>query len=609
MSTATVVARRWLFVVVAVIAAAAFAQEPAKGKKGKAPAARMPEGVKVLRDVEYVPNGGASRSLDLYVPDKADHPLPLVVWIHGGGWRGGTKAGGPFAPLLEKGYAVASVEYRLSGEATFPAQIFDCKAAVRFLRAHAKEHNIDAGRVGVWGGSAGGHLVALLGTSGDVKEVEGDEGVTGVSSRVQAVCDWFGPSDLLTAHQSPTTDKRNSPGSPVFLLLGGTLEEKEELARRASPVTFVTKDDPPFLIMHGDQDPLVPIAQSYELRDALTAARVPVDMVVVKGAGHGGPLFQTPEAIRTVIDFFDGTLKPKEGRAAAAPARPPAPAAKPLPAGVRAIRDVEYVPGGGRPQTLDVYLPEKPAKQPMPLVVWIHGGGWVAGDKANPPGLAMIARGYAMASINYRFSQEALFPAQIYDCKAAVRYLRSHAKEHGIDPNHFGVWGASAGGHLVALLGTTGDVKELEGDEGVTGVSSRVQCVCDWFGPANFLTFYDHPSIFKREDPNSLINRLFGGEPAVKKELATRASPVFFASKDDPPFLIMHGDKDNLVPVEQSRELDEALRKAGVEVTLTVVPGAGHGFGGPGVAKLARQIDEFFDTHLLARPAATAQPR
>src|SRR3954465_965676 len=161
------------------------------------PQAKPPEGTKVHRDLEYVRGGHERQRLDLYVPEKADGPLPVIVWVHGGAWLGGSKeGGGPALPFVRRGYAVASVNYRLSQHARFPAQIEDCKAAIRWLRANAKTYKLDPDRFGAWGASAGVHLVALLGTSGDVKDLGGDGGTTGQSSRVQAVVDWFGPTDV-----------------------------------------------------------------------------------------------------------------------------------------------------------------------------------------------------------------------------------------------------------------------------------------------------------------------------------------------------------------------------------------------------------------------------
>ena len=200
--TSTKNACRILGLGVLLFAPAIYAAEPSDpAKAGKQPAPESSSskelpGVKALRNLEYARVGDKKLLLDLYLPEKPQGPLPLVIWIHGGAWLGGDKADCPARRLVQRGYAVASVNYRLSNEAIFPAQIKDCKAAVRWLRAHTAEYGLDAGHFGVWGASAGGHLVALLGTSGDTKDFDKGENL-GVSSRVQAVCDWFGPTDLL----------------------------------------------------------------------------------------------------------------------------------------------------------------------------------------------------------------------------------------------------------------------------------------------------------------------------------------------------------------------------------------------------------------------------
>jgi len=270
---------------------------------------RLPEGTQALRDLPYVEEGSKAQRLDLYLPANADHPLPLIIWIHGGAWLGGNKAQCPARPFLAQGYAVASVEYRLSPEAAFPAQIYDCKAAVRFLRANAKKYNLNSDRFGAWGSSAGGHLVALLGTSGDVKELEGPTGNLDQSSKVQCVCDWFGPTDFTTiaAQSGPEIRMRHDTAdSPESKLIGGTPADNPDKAKAVSPVTYVTKDAPPFLIMHGDKDPLIPLAQSQELDAALRKAGVDTTLFVVKGGGHG---FGGPEIMKQVRDFFDKHLK------------------------------------------------------------------------------------------------------------------------------------------------------------------------------------------------------------------------------------------------------------------------------------------------------------
>lgn len=263
----------------------------------------------VLRDLEYARVGAVSLRLDLYLPlHKGETRLPVVVWIHGGGWRGGDKAGTRAPEVLGEGYAVASINYRLSHQATFPAQIHDCKAAIRWLRAHADEFGLDPERIGVWGSSAGGHLAALLGTSGGVPELEGEVGGNlDRSSRVQAVCDFFGPADLLAILEPGAWPSHGSPTSPESLLLGGPVAERVELARLASPVTHASPDDPPFLLVHGDRDPMVPLDQSERLHRALTAAGVDSTLYVVRGAGHG---FRDPAVDALVRWFFDRHLRP-----------------------------------------------------------------------------------------------------------------------------------------------------------------------------------------------------------------------------------------------------------------------------------------------------------
>jgi acetyl esterase/lipase len=280
-----------------------------KGPLAKKKASMPPlVGVKTERDLTYATvDGDRKLQLDLYVPEKAEGQLPLVIWIHGGGWRGGTKNVCPAAPFAMRGYVVASVEYRLSDVAKFPAQIEDCKAAIRWLRANADRYHIDPAKVGVWGGSAGGHLVALLGTAGDHKSWDVGEH-TDQSSRVQAVCDFFGPADL--GHM-PDDQAKRADGA-VALLLGGSVADKRDAARAASPITYVSKDDPPFLICHGTEDRLVPLAQSEKFHDALKDAGVTAKLVKVQGGGHGfrGESEPSPAEVQQIVRrFFDANLK------------------------------------------------------------------------------------------------------------------------------------------------------------------------------------------------------------------------------------------------------------------------------------------------------------
>jgi len=254
---------------------------------------------------------------------------------------------------------------------------------------------------------------------------------------------------------------------------------------------------------------------------------------------------------------------------------------------VKVVCDVVYASPDGHKQLLDLYLPAS-AKSPVPLILFIHGGGWEAGDKNCFPEGNPISRGYAVASIDYRLSQVAKFPAQIEDCKAAVRWIRANASKYNIDPNRIVAWGYSAGGHLAALLGTSGGIKRLEGTNPENSeVSSGVQAVVDCCGPTDFTTMGDFiPDV---------VERLLGGSVSKKRGLAVEASPVTYVTKDDPPFLIIHGKLDDLVPWQQSQELHDKLVKAGVESELHLLPNAGHGFGGPEIVEI---IYKFLDKHL-----------
>lgn len=273
----------------------------------------VPEGTRVYRDLAYVTKGHTRQKLDLYLPREGKN-LPLIINIHGGAFRGGSKEAGVPVDYLARGYAVASINYRLSQQAVFPAQIEDCKTAVRWLRAHATEYNLDHSHFAAWGSSAGGHLAAMLGTTGDVKAFEVGENL-GISSRVQAVVDYFGPTDFLQmdAHRTPNGQSHAPANSPESQLIGGPIQENKEKAARANPITYVTSNAPPFLICHGDHDPLVPHHQSELLEAALKKASVPVTFYTVKGAGHGGFRdSRVPELTREFLAKYLQPAKTKE---------------------------------------------------------------------------------------------------------------------------------------------------------------------------------------------------------------------------------------------------------------------------------------------------------
>ena len=273
----------------ALMSATSFAQQPGMGM-GMGPVAQPipPDGTRVLRDIAYVSGGHENQVLDLYLPEAGGN-LPLIIYIHGGAWLTGSKNQLPAIGYLERGYAVASVEYRFSQHAIFPAQIEDVKAAVRWLRAHADDYGIDADRFAAWGQSAGAHLSVLLGVTDGVTKFEVGENLD-VSSAVQVVIDNYGPTDFaqMDAHRLPDGQEHNPADSPESRLVGGALQENLGAVAQANPITYVSEGDAPMLVVHGDTDPLVPHHQSQILVAALEAVNVPVEFYTVAGGGHGG---------------------------------------------------------------------------------------------------------------------------------------------------------------------------------------------------------------------------------------------------------------------------------------------------------------------------------
>jgi acetyl esterase/lipase len=260
---------------------------------------------RVVRDVKFARAGDSDLLLDLYLPSSNHRPLGLIVWVHGGAWRAGSRASVDLVGLTERGWAVASVDYRLSTTARFPAQVHDIKAAVRYLRAHAAEHGYPPERVVIAGSSAGGHLAALVGVSNGRAELEGSIGGDArASSDVQAIVSLYGASNLTSILAQSTPHGLSVRVPALELLLGAKPEATAALAQLASPVFHVDAKDPPLYMMHGDQDNQMPINQSHELEGAYQKLGLPVRLVVVHGAGHGGPAFTTPEQLTSIDEFL-----------------------------------------------------------------------------------------------------------------------------------------------------------------------------------------------------------------------------------------------------------------------------------------------------------------
>ena len=258
----------------------------------------------VVRDIEYALAGEQSLKLDLHIPRGKLRP-PLIVWVHGGAWRSGSKNSMPLGNLVEDGYAVASVDYRLSTQAKFPAQIHDLKAALRFLRGHSGQWSVPSKKIVIAGDSAGAHLAALVGVSNGNAELEGTVGSDPAeSSDVQGIISFYGAANLTTILNQSTPHGLKVRVPALDLLLGGSPEELPALARLASPVFHVDRHDPPLLLLHGDQDPQMPINQSHELCGAYKKAHAPVRFEVVNGAAHGGAEFYDAQRLTIMKKFL-----------------------------------------------------------------------------------------------------------------------------------------------------------------------------------------------------------------------------------------------------------------------------------------------------------------
>lgn len=562
------------------------------------------EGLHYDFGITYGYAAGETLRMDCFYPKQPQGKLPVILWIHGGGWssRELTRVYRPeraMAELAKQGYFCASIDYRLAPEHVFPAQLEDCKCAVRYLRAHADTLPIDPEHIGVWGESAGGHLAALMALTGDCPELEGTGGWEGYASSVQAAVLWYAPTDLLALQQA--YDPREGGRTILTQLVGRQGDGLEAALRQASPIAYVRGGGAPMLVMHGDRDGIVPPEQSVAFVRACNAAGQAARMIMVHDQGHG--FFEGAEYMHAIACFFARHLQQMDREALCRQGegghviweKPTDWAAL----HVRYLPDQVYATRSGIALHCDWMIPEHEAHERLPVIVWFHGGGWQAEDldrRYRPEGLLarLSQQGFALVSADYRLLQQAPYPAPIQDAHCVIRYVRACAEQYGLDAEHIGVMGESAGAATAQLLGVGAYIPEHQSGGGYEGYSSQVQAVCSWYGFSNHIK--------QMELSGATVNRLIGATYDLDGPGAQRLyaeSPIAYADKKLPPFLLLHGSADPLVPVWQSEDFYRELTSYGNQAQLYVAPGQVHGFFTD--VKTPEIIINFFSRHLKTR--------
>lgn len=328
---------------------------------------------------------------------------------------------------------------------------------------------------------------------------------------------------------------------------------------------------------------------------------------VASALAQSTPVAPTPAAPATTSPATAPASRPTE------PSRPvlrEAARPTPVPETLQHMKDVVYATakddsGNAVELTLDALYLKQSSGEPMPVIVYIHGGGFTGGSKEAglQECIPFALGGYFAVTINYRLAPGSRFPAAVHDCKSAIRYLRKNASELVIDPTRIGVWGRSAGGYLAAMVAVSGNVPEMEGDVGVTGVPSTVAAFADYCGPVDLATMGEFdakikPAIDRSEGGPEV--EFLGAQPKEHPDLAKKANVLTYVDKDDPPFFLVHGVDDNVVPVLQSSRLNAALHGAGVQGSFRQIPGARHNIGGP---RVLLETARFFDENLMGAAA------
>jgi acetyl esterase len=541
-------------------------------------------------DVKYGPH--ERNVMDVWLA-AADRPTPVVVSIHGGAFRHGDKSVSNVVlrESLASGISVVAITYRFSAQAVAPAQHLDAARAIQFIRHQATDWNLDPSRIAATGGSAGAGLSMWLGFHDDLADPDNEDPVLRQSTRLTCMAVNNGQSSY-----DPRFIRDLFPGSDTYRtsalaeLFGVDLrkldelpEEKYQLFAEVSAITHLTADDAPVLMTYNSEFDTPISTRSIGIHHPRFAKvlKEKMDPLGIECRVEPGIPCGDRRRSKLTMAFIKRHLAPD-------------PVVE---------ENIAYRRAGETELNLDLAQPA--GNGPFPALVFIHGGGWYTGSRRGYRSQIEEAarRGYVAITISYRLMQfdeaekesttaSPIFPAQLHDAKAAIRWLRANAEKYRIDSARIGVTGRSAGGHLSLLLGLTDTRSQLEGSSGNEAESSRVQAVVNVFGPT------DMEACFKTSSVAWIFRLFLGGSPEEATKTYAAASPVTHASADDPPVLTLHGDRDRAVPISQAKALDQAMQAAGASHTLRVFEDQEHGFGG---AFRRRELDAmwgFFEQHL-----------
>lgn len=504
---------------------------------------KLPDGVELIKDLVYEVRDERKLMLDIYRPNFSNGPWPAVILIHAHHpiSRDRQHYAKLAAQLAREGLVAVTIDYREAIDAPYPAAVDDARAAINWIKENAGKYHVKPQEIGAFGESFGGYVAAMLGVVSDGSD----------SPSAKAVVLIQAPVDL--PNYKPTALDPYDAFPYVYLTyLGFPQDQHPELWKQASPLEYVDSRAAKFFFYPSMNPKRVPLNQTTAMANALEKAGLKPEIILREGTGRD--LLIAPHDVDGFARSVANCLKKSLWR---------------IPEGVKVKKDMIYASPDGRNLHLDLYLPDR-ATGPLPIVMFLHGGGWIFGNKEmfQEPASYLASQGFAAATIEYRLSNERIYPAAVDDSKAAVRWLRANATSFGGDSRNIGVVGTSAGGQLAALLGVTPEISYFKEAHDLAGVSSEVQAAVPIAAPVDMVAQ-------DQIDPWNL-KVFMGSRPHEAPELWRQASPIHFAGKSSSPFLFMHFTEDD-VRYADIVTMQQSLINFGIRAEIFTAVGRGHG--------------------------------